>query len=165
MHQTRQIYFCWISLWSRHRWRNHKHRPDGRTKDSGQVKFGACYSLISLKQHESKQTSQKPIDFVTGAAFCGAALMDAFQAYSFISSRSGIISLLTENWFCCCYITLWSRSSCFSKADEVLSYQTRPSMWLLHVWNQKPETGLLYGKGSGLGDVPDMKPTSTRTSL
>lgn len=63
-------------------------------KTLGQMKFRACYSLISLKQQQqSKQTSRKPIDFVTEAAFYGAALMDAFQAYSFISSKSGIISL------------------------------------------------------------------------
>lgn len=57
------------------------------------MQFGAWYTLISLKQQERKQTSRKHIDFVTEAAFCGEDLMDAFQAYSFISSKAGIISL------------------------------------------------------------------------
>lgn len=60
------------------------------------MQFVACYSLISLKQRDGEQTSRKPIDFVTEAAFGGAALMDAFQAYSFISRESGIISLQQE---------------------------------------------------------------------
>lgn len=84
----------------------------------GQVQFGACYSLISLKQPDSEQTSRKPIDFVTEAAFCGAALMDAFQAYSFISSKSGIIFLQRET----------DSAAVTSHCDHAVSvFQCRPS--------------------------------------
>lgn len=93
-----------------------------KKKYSEQVRFGACYSLISLKQQQSKQTSRRPIDFVAEAAFGGAALMDAFRAYSFISSKPGIISLLRHT-----AITLFL----FFSGGQVLSFQTRPSLCLL----------------------------------
>ncbi|MEQ2294162.1 hypothetical protein AMECASPLE_001129 [Ameca splendens] len=68
-------------------------------KDIGQVQFRACSGLICLKQHEGKQTSRKAIDFVTGVAFLGAAVMDAFHAHSYISSESGIIFLQHKTRF------------------------------------------------------------------
>lgn len=87
-------------------------------KTLGQMKFGACYSLISLKQQQSMQTSRKPIDFVTEAAFYGAALMDAFQANSFISSKSGIISLKQKT----------DSAAVTSRCDRTVSLsQCRPS--------------------------------------
>lgn len=98
-----------------------------------QVHFGARCSFISLKQQQSR-LHENPL-ILWQAAFGGAALMDAFRAYGFISSKPGVISLLHHT-----VITPFLLCS----GDQVLSHQTRPSIWLLYMWNQST-----VEKGSG----------------
>lgn len=134
----------------------------GTLKEFGQVQFGMWYSLISLKQQESKQTSRKPIDFVTKAAFCGLVLMDAFQTYSFISSKSATTFLEQKTDSAAVTLTYDRNLSVFSGRWSQLLHQIPYKSYVTHKFRPL-ESSYLIKADAAIAKSPGLRRTRGKT--